>query len=141
MNWWLWIVIGLVLLAAEMLTPGGFFVIFFAAGALLVGLLGRLGFLESSWAQILCFSVFSIGSMLALRRRMLGWTSSASIGMDNLVGELAVPSEELQPGATGKGELRGSSWTVRNADPRTLASGQRCRVERVEGLTLWLKAE
>jgi membrane protein implicated in regulation of membrane protease activity len=141
MNWWLWIVVGLVLLVAEMLTPGGFFVIFFAAGALLVGLLDRVGVLESSWTQILCFSVFSIVSMLALRRRMLGWTSAAGTAMDNLVGELALPSEALEPGATGKGELRGSAWTVRNADSRPLASGQRCRVERVDGLTLVIRAE
>ena len=39
MLWWHWIAFGLVLAGFEMLTPGGFFVVFFGVGALLVGLL------------------------------------------------------------------------------------------------------
>ena len=37
--WWLWIVLGVVLLAAEILTPGGFYIFFFGASAICVGVL------------------------------------------------------------------------------------------------------
>ena len=35
MAWWIWVLGGLVLLLGEVVTPGGFFVIFFGAGAIL----------------------------------------------------------------------------------------------------------
>jgi membrane protein implicated in regulation of membrane protease activity len=46
MAWWIWVLGGLVLLVAEVTTPGGFFAIFFGAGAILVGVLKALG-----WAR------------------------------------------------------------------------------------------
>ena len=48
--------------------------------------------------------------------------------------------EEVPPGGVGKAELRGTTWTARTEAASPLAKGQRCRVERVEGLTLWLRA-
>jgi len=37
--------------------------------------------------------------------------------------------------------MRGATWTARTAGDAALPKGRRCRVERVEGLTLWLRAE
>jgi membrane protein implicated in regulation of membrane protease activity len=48
--------------------------------------------------------------------------------------------EEVAPGGVGKAELRGTTWTARTEGTLTLEKGRRCRVERVEGLTLWLRA-
>ena len=50
-------------------------------------------------------------------------------------------TEDVAPGGVGKAEMRGASWTARTSGAVALARGQRCLVERVEGLTLWLKAE
>jgi inner membrane protein len=41
----------------------------------------------------------------------------------------------------GKAEMRGTSWNTRNVSDQTIARGQRCRVERVEGLTIFVRAE
>jgi membrane protein implicated in regulation of membrane protease activity len=41
----------------------------------------------------------------------------------------------------GKVELRGTTWTAHNDGPVPLARGQRCRVTRVDGLTLGIVAE
>ena len=43
MLWWYWIVLGLALVALELATPGGFFVIFFAVAALPSALLTLVG--------------------------------------------------------------------------------------------------
>jgi len=43
MAWWLWLLVGLALLGIEMITPGGFFTIFFGVAALIVGVLTRFG--------------------------------------------------------------------------------------------------
>jgi len=58
-----------------------------------------------------------------------------------LIGEVATPDDDLPANAVGRAELRGSSWSARNGEGVGLRKGQRCRVERVEGLTIWLKAE
>jgi membrane protein implicated in regulation of membrane protease activity len=57
------------------------------------------------------------------------------------VGEQGVLLADLPEGGEGKAELRGVPWTARLASGGPLRKGQRCRVERVEGLTLWVRAE
>ena len=54
--------------------------------------------------------------------------------VDRMEGEPALVTEDVAPGGVGKAEMRGTSWTARSAGAATLARGQRCRVERVEGL-------
>jgi hypothetical protein len=41
MAWWLWALVGLVLVGVEVVTPGGFFVIFFGVAALVVAAEGK----------------------------------------------------------------------------------------------------
>jgi membrane protein implicated in regulation of membrane protease activity len=61
--------------------------------------------------------------------------------VDSMVGEVAIPLEDLAPGSTGKAELRGTEWSVHNAAATPLRKGQRSRVTRVDGLTLWIEPE
>ena len=138
MLWWTWILLGFVLLAAETLSPGGFFVFFFGLSALAVGLLVWIGAADSELLQWLLFSAFSIVSLLLLRPRLAGRFQSGNTPMPEFVGDTAVLLEDLAPGAVGKAELRGSSWSVRSRETSALPRGLRCKVERVEGLTLWL---
>ena len=144
MVWWLWILLGLGLLTFEVLTPGGFVAVFFGLAALLVGALTGLHLSGPGWLQWLLFSGISVGMVLALRRPLLARVKPSARSLpplDSLVGEVATLLEDLPPGAVGRAELRGSGWTARSAEPRTLAKGVRCRVERVEGFTLWLRPE
>jgi membrane protein implicated in regulation of membrane protease activity len=57
------------------------------------------------------------------------------------MGEVAVLLEDLPPGSVGKAELRGAVWRVRGPADQTLGKGQRCTVERVQGLDLWVRPE
>lgn len=142
MLWWLWILLGLALLALEMLTPGGFVLAFFGSAALLVGMLGSAGLAGPVWFQWLLFSVLSVTSMLLLRGRLLEWMKArepADARVDSLVGQIAILLDELPAGGVGKAELRGTIWNVQSADTRGLSRGQRCRVEQVEGLTLFVR--
>jgi inner membrane protein len=144
MDWWVWIILGLGLLAAEMLTPGGFFVLFFGLAALVVGALVALGTSGPEWLQWLLFSVLSVVSLLGFRRRLVDRFSKPAVEghqIDSLVGDVAVLTDDLAPGAVGKAELRGTVWSVRSSQAGTLARGSRCTVERVEGLTLWVRPE
>jgi len=140
----MWLLVGMGLLGLELLTPGGFFVMFFGLAAVVVGLLVRLDIGGPDWVQWLVFSVLAVVSLLLFRRRIIDYFSSAqgrSVGIETLVGDVAVLLDDLGPGAVGKAELRGTAWNVRSEDDRALARGQRCRVQKVEGLMLWVRAE
>jgi inner membrane protein len=143
MAWWHWAVIGLVLVGLEMAGPGGFYIIFFGMGALVVALLSLLGLDGPLWLQWLFFSVFSIGSLLAFRNPLLRRlrTDQPAPLVDSLVGELAIPVDDIAPGAVGRAELRGAVWSARNVDLVPLVKGQRCAVQRIEGLLISIRAE
>jgi membrane protein implicated in regulation of membrane protease activity len=142
MAWWIWVVVGFGLLVVETLTPGGFFFVFFGIAALLVGVLAALGAAGPDWMEWLLFSVFSVAGILFFRRPLMHrFKLTHGKKVDSLVGETAVVLEDVAPGAVGKAEMRGTSWTARTAGASVLARGQRCRVERIEGLMLWLRPE
>jgi hypothetical protein len=143
MIWWYWIVLGLVLAAIEIATPGGFFVIFFGLAAIAVGLLQVAGLAEPPWLQWLLFPGIAIAALALFRepllRRMRVHDRPGEV--DSLVGEVAIASTDIPPGGHGRAELRGSAWNARNVDVVTLKAGQRCRVVAVEGLMLDLRSE
>ena len=144
MIWWLWLVLGLALVGLEMLTPGGFFVIFFGAAAILIGFLGGVGAAGPPWMQWLFFSVLSVASLAFFRKplmRRFRLSENASPAVDSIVGEACVVLEPPAADGYGKVELRGATWTARSVDGAALSRGQRCRVERVDGLTLLIRAE
>ncbi|MEK6671282.1 MAG: NfeD family protein [Nitrospirota bacterium] len=144
MIWWYWMLLGLVLLGIEMVTPGGFYILFFGLAALIVGSLAGLGLTQAEWFQWLLFSGLAILSLLVFRGPLLAALQKRDKDLpavDTLAGESAIPREDLAVSGTGKAELRGTTWTAHNAGPTPLTKGQRCKVERIEGLTIWISAE
>ena len=142
MIWWYWVVLGLALTALELATPGGFFAIFFAVSAIVIGLLELTGAIERDWVQWVLFPALALISLAVFRRPLLEWLRGRDAdAVDSLIGEIAVPADTIEPGAHGRAELRGSTWTARNIDPSPLARGQRCRVVAVRGLELDLRPE
>ena len=141
MIWWYWLVFGLILLAAEIITPGGFYLFFLGLSALLVGTIVGVGLVDLVWLQWVLFSAIAMVSLLIFRGPLLERMKHRGQAVDTIVGEVATPLQDLAPGATGKAELRGTTWSVRNSGTSILQKGQRGLVERVEGLTLWIKPE
>jgi hypothetical protein len=144
MLWWHWVVLGFVLAVLEILTPGGFFIMFFGVGAFIVGVLSMIGLGGPQWLQWLLFSAFSIVSLLLFRKPLLRHvraTLPAADTVDKLEGAPVVALEDIAAGALGRAELRGSSWSARNGGPSPMARGDRGRVVRVDGLVLWIQRE
>ena len=140
MAWWIWILFGLALLVLEMLTPGGLFALFFGFSALAVAAMSALG-LGPAWLQWLVFAALGVVLLVLLRNRIEERLRGRRIPVDSLVGEVAIPLSDLAAGATGKAELRGTTWECRNAVERPISRGARCQVEKVDGLTLWIRPE
>jgi len=142
MVWWLWMLLGLALLFIEVATPGGFVALFFGLSAIVVGGVTALGLAGPAWMQWLLFSGLSIVALLGLRGPLKArFNVGAGKAVDSMVGESAVVTEEVPPGGVGKVELRGATWSARTNGGAALGKGQRCRVERVEGLTFWVRPE
>ncbi|MGH9630319.1 MAG: NfeD family protein [Bryobacteraceae bacterium] len=141
MAWWTWLLLGLILLFVELLTPGGFYLMFFGISALLVGLLTALGFIGPAWTQWLIFSGVAVAAVALIRRRLMlrMLPSSPAPDIDSMVGETAVAMADIAADDIGKAELRGTAWNARNVSGREIRTGQRCKVERVEGLMLWIR--
>ena len=143
MTWWHWLVIGLILVALEIAMSGGFYVIFFGIAALAIGTLHAFDIAGPLWFQFLLFSAISVVSLLTFRNPLIRWLKldAGSPDVDSLVGETAVPLEDLAAGEVGRAELRGSVWTARNADTTLLVRGRRCTVVGVDRLIILIKAE
>ena len=142
MEWWHWLVLGLILVALEMAAAGGFYVIFFGIAALAIGGLHMLNAAGPVWFQFLLFSVIAVASLMLFRRPLLRMLQPEGASeVDTLVGETAIPLGDIAPGAVGQAELRGSTWSARNLGATPLVRGQRCRVVRVERLMIYLEPE
>lgn len=139
-SWWLWLLLGFVLLLFELLTPGGFYLMFFGVGAIVVGLLSLAGIAGPAAVQWLLFAAISIVAFALFRKPLLQRLATRKTGeVDTLVGETAVTLGEIGIQEIGKAELRGTAWSARNVGATALRAGERCRVERVEGLMLWIR--
>ena len=140
--WWHWLALGLILCALEM-ASGGFYVLFFGIAAIAVGVLSLAGAAGPEWVQLLLFSILSVISLLFFRSPLLRWMKfdRPARGVDSLVGESAVPLDDIGPGDVGRAELRGTAWTARNDSPGLLRRGDRCVVARVDQLTIYIKPE
>ncbi len=143
MTGWMWIAMGLVLAAIELATPGGFFIIFFGVGAVVVGLMRVAGLLEAAWSQWLVFPIVAVVALKFFRQPLLARLQGRDSGhvVDTLVGNHALPATALEPGGHGKAEVRGALWNAHNVSDRTIVARERCRVVAVNGLELDIRPE
>jgi membrane protein implicated in regulation of membrane protease activity len=65
--WWHWLALGLVLIALEMRTHGGFYILVFGVTAIFISGLSLLEFAGPSWVQLLLFMSISVVSLLVFR--------------------------------------------------------------------------
>lgn len=136
---WLWLSIGVILAAAEMIAPG-FFLIWLAAAAIATGLVTT--FLPLSFAlQLGLFATLSIGLVYVGRR----WFRANPIESDDpllndrgarMVGEVATVSEAIEGGA-GRVKVGDSVWTANGPDTPV---GARVRIVGVSGNHLKVEA-
>ncbi len=140
MFWWIWVLIGLLLLAVEFVATTAHIGLF-AVGAFLVAILAAFGIAGPLWVQLVVFTASSLAALLFVRPvivRKLGLGTSKQV--DSMVGEQALAVGDIEVAGFGKAELRGTTWNAHNVGTTPLARGQRCTVERVEGLVLHLRS-
>ncbi len=141
MPWWIWVLLGFLLLAIE-LASTTLHVGFFGAGAFFVALLIGLGWNPDLWQELLVFTTFSLIALFFIRpvvMKKLRLNETKTV--DTFIGEQATAMDDIAANGLGKAEMRGSTWNAQNVGTTPLARGQRARVERVEGLLIHIKAQ
>ncbi len=132
---WLWILVGVLLGAAEIIVPG-FFLIWFAVAAIVTGILAFL--LPISGAvQIAVFAVLAVATVYFGRR---WFASNPIISSDpnlndrgaRLTGEIVTVVEAIDHG-TGRVKVGDSVWSARGADAGV---GDKVRVTGADGAVL-----
>lgn len=138
MDWWIWVILGFVLLFIELLGAGGFYFVFFGGTAILIGAIAGLGLGGPAWLQWLLFSIISLTSAFLFRPKLVQRfrPHSSSSDIDDLSGQIAIAAEDISPDTTGQVQMRGTTWSARNLGPSDLIMGQRCRVVRSIGIAL-----
>lgn len=139
----LWIVLGVILIIAEIFTLG--FVLFcFGIGAISAALVGWLGF-GFGW-QFLVFAVVSIVLTVMSRTILANYFShntdnSIKMGMDSLPGQIGTVTIASK-GALKEAAVKvyGSTWTAFPIDNEMfLAEGEKVEVVRVHGSSLYVQ--
>jgi len=135
---WSWIVAGLVLLALELVLPGGFLLWMGIAG-ILTGIITL--FQPLAWpVQWLIFGVLSLVSILIWIRLMRHRAAQSDRPLLNrrterLVGREAVLDQPIVEGF-GRLTLDDTKWRVRGPD---LPAGQRVRITGADGAVLTIE--
>ena len=132
---WSWLVLGLVLAIAEMVVPG-VFLIWFAAAALVVGLLSFVVPLGLP-LQVVLFAVLSVVSVVASRRWLRGHPVESADPLLNqrgqqLVGRQVVVTHAIE-GGTGRVRCGDTEWLAQGPDTE---AGAKLTVTGSTGSTL-----
>lgn len=143
--WIFWVILGMVLVVAEIFTSG-FVLLWFGIGALAAALLGIVG-VDSLALQFLVFAVVSSSLTAASRTIFVNYFSreksgqSLKSGVDALPGKIGTVVSSSR-GALQEGAVKvfGSTWTAYPAvgEP-PLEAGERVCVESVEGASIYVK--
>ncbi len=136
---WLWLIAGLVLAVAEMIVPG-VFLIWFAAAALIVGLLTAVLPIAAP-VQVVLFVVLSLVSVLAGRRFLRRYPIQSADPLLNqrgaqLVGRQVVVTQAIQ-GGHGRVRCGDSEWLAQGPDAE---AGARMTVTGSQGSVLIVEA-
>ncbi|MEQ9564075.1 MAG: NfeD family protein [Woeseiaceae bacterium] len=143
MTWWAWMILGALLFGAELVAiDAQFYLVFIGLSAAIVGLLGLAGVTMPEWAQWLVFASLSLVSMFTFRRSLYDRIRGGAPGFrDGVEGDFIVIPQELAAGSQARANFRGSDWTVVNDSANVIAAGQRVKILRSEGLTLYVSSD
>ena len=143
MLWWHWMILGAVILGAELFAiDAQFYLVFLGVSAALVGLAGLVGISMPEWVQWTTFATLSLISFFTFRKGLYEKIRSGAVGFNETIsGNTVNIVDELAAGSESRTDFRGTKWTVRNIGSEPIAAGSRAKVVKVDGLTLHIEAE
>jgi inner membrane protein len=136
---WNWLIVGLVLMALELIAPG-VFLLWLGLAALLVGIISL--FTDWIWqVQVIAFAAFSLAAV-PLWRRLATQSSTNAQSMflnrrsDALVGRIFTLDKPIMDGS-GTVRVDDTIWRVSGPD---CPAGSKVKVVRADGASLMVEA-
>ncbi len=140
MEWWIWILVGFGLLGLELFIPSGFSLLIIGLSFLITGSCVAFGLNEPAWLPwSICLTSFVIlfASIRKPLARIFGFDGPNKY--DESINSEVIIRSEIGPGGIGQGEMQGTQWSIRNIGEQTIKVGERCKVVRVDGITVEVK--
>lgn len=133
-DFYIWAVLGFVLLASEIFT-GTFHLLFFGISGLVTACVSLLG-VHSLSGQIAIFAVLSLLSALIIQKKI---PRSHSVGFDSDKHQTLILSADLEAHGESMIQYQGSPWTAVNTSDRPLKKGEKILIQKTEGIKLFVK--
>lgn len=140
MLYYWWLVIGLLLMAAEVIIPG-FVIFWFGVGAIVTGICAFLG-VETVILQTMIFAIVSILLVSISRKFFINMIKSSpgseiKMNMHALMGKVGIVTEAID-NTIGKGRVvvESQDWMARSSDASIIEQGSKIKILRTEGATL-----
>jgi membrane protein implicated in regulation of membrane protease activity len=141
MMWWGWIVIGVLLLGAELFAiDAQFYLIFIGIGAITVGIIELLAPDLPMWVPWILFAALSLTSMFTIRRHIYERLRGRAVGLASSAkgGHVTIP-DDVAPGGSCRTEYRGSVWTAMNVGAEPIPAGATAVIDTVDGFNLQVR--
>ncbi len=129
--WTFWLILGVILMVAEIFTPT-FFIFWFGVGAMVAALVSLY---FGVYVQVLTFGAVSMVLVLLTRRLVLSWEPSRKIHVEEIVGKEALVIETIDnKQGTGLVKINGDVWRAFSEDDDVIVEkGEHVKILRVEG--------
>ncbi|MDD4657966.1 MAG: NfeD family protein [Eubacteriales bacterium] len=136
MIWWIWLIVAVILLAGELMTEG-FFLFWFALGALGAAITALIT--KSLPLQLLIFILLS-GCLLFFSRQIVEKLSRGKSDLQTnvqaLVGKTGIITKAVSPHEKGLIKINGEEWSCVSQNNTVLPEGALAQVESLQGVTL-----
>jgi membrane protein implicated in regulation of membrane protease activity len=137
--WWIWVIIGVLLIIGEIFTAG-FFLIWFGIAAIIAGIIAYFE-LSVVW-QGAAFIVISAILLAGTRRLADKFTKKQppGIGADRFIGKTGVVLEEIDNDKnTGRIRVEEDQWRADSLEGDIIAEGSKVQVMKLEGTHMVVK--
>lgn len=128
-----WAIIGIILIAAELMTMA-FVLIFFGIGAILTAVLTWLGITPEFKTQLIFFSISSFGLLLVLRTFAKGLFFKKADVLQEFIGQKVKVTKAISPNAEGSVSYRGSEWIAFSESADVIPKGSMAEITGTEGI-------
>jgi membrane protein implicated in regulation of membrane protease activity len=133
----IWLVAAAVLGVGEIFMAGTFFLLPFAAGALVAAIASFAGApLFVSWGLFIVTSVVAFLGLKPLARRLdIEHPNPIGTGANRLIGDVGVVALDIPAGPSGTGMVKigGEEWRAEGRDGMGVQQGSQVRIVAVEG--------
>lgn len=132
----IWLIIGLLMLFAELMSVALVFV-FFAIAAFITALLGATGLVTSWEYQLILFSAISVITTIALRKPARQWVNkSKQKEYTEYTGETAMVISDIPAEGEGRIFYRGAEWMAVSSRHVPIEAGSKVTIVKADGIRL-----